>query len=100
MNLEFAVLLVHGDCGPRMHGAAGAYRPAMLPALAAATQQAQDLPRVVPLADGAPSVLLIPLRAHDVLVGHLCLGSKASGEPFRAEDRDLVATLSGHLAAV
>lgn len=32
------------------------------------------------------------------LVGHLCLGPKTSGEPFRTLDRDLLATLSRHLA--
>jgi signal transduction histidine kinase len=40
------------------------------------------------------------LRTHDALVGLLCLGPKASGEPFRAEDRALLVTLSGHLAAI
>jgi len=33
-------------------------------------------------------------------VGYLCLGPKAHGEPFQDTDRDLLATLGGHLAAV
>ncbi len=42
----------------------------------------------------------MPLCLHEVVVGCLCLGPKKSGEPFRAVDRDLLTTLSGHLAAL
>ena len=45
-------------------------------------------------------VLLMPLHTQDVLVGHLCLGPRVGGEPFRAEDRALLATLSGQVAAI
>ncbi len=61
---------------------------------------APDAPRVASLAYGYLTVLLVPLRTPDAVVGHLCLGPKASGEPFRAEDHALLATLSGHLAAL
>ena len=52
------------------------------------------------MAYGYSHGLVVPLRVHDVVVGHLCLGPKANDEPFRAEDRDLLATLSGQLAAI
>src|SRR2546430_10221308 len=100
MNLEFDVLLVHGERSQRVQGAAGAWAPALLPALTTAAQQVPEAPRVVPLGDRPLAVLLIPLHTLGTLVGHLCLGPKASGEPFRAEDRALLATLSGHLAAI
>jgi signal transduction histidine kinase len=103
MNLDFAVLLVHDaydEHGVRAVGAAGAYQEALLPALVEAARETPDAPRVASLAYGYPTVLLVPLRARDAVVGHLCLGPKASGEPFRAEDHALLATLSGHLAAL
>jgi signal transduction histidine kinase len=100
MNLEFAMLLVHSESGPRVHGAAGALEPALLPALTTAAQQVPEVPRVMPLRGSTVAVLLIPLRTRGTLVGHLCLGPKARGEPFRAEDRALLTTLSSHLAAI
>ncbi len=56
----------------------------------------------MPLASvyGYLTVLLVPLRTQGAVVGHLCLGPKAMGEPFRDEDLDLLVTLSGHLAAL
>ncbi|MGI8827723.1 MAG: hypothetical protein ACR2JC_19240 [Chloroflexota bacterium] len=44
--------------------------------------------------------MLIPLHLGEAVVGCLCLGPKISGEPFRSVDRDLLSTLSGHLAAL
>jgi len=100
MNLDFAALLVRDMDGTRLCGAAGSYQETMLPALVEAARDIRDATRVVPLAFGYLKVLLIPLRTHDTVVGHLCLGPKVSGEPFRAEDHTLLATLSGHLAAI
>lgn len=101
MNLDFAVLLVHGMQGePAAHGAAGAYQTDMLPTLAAASRGVLEEPSAVSLTPGAPSVLLVPLHSRETVIGHLCLGPKVSGEPFRAADRALLVTLSGHLAAV
>jgi len=101
MNLDFAALLVHDDArGVHVRGDAGIDKPALLPALGAAAADVRDGPRAVSLEYGYLTVLVVPLRTHDVLVGHLCLGPKATGEPFRAEDRALLATLSGHLAAI
>lgn len=100
MNLDFAAILVRDGDGLSARGVAGAYQPAMLPALAAAAREVADAPRVMSLAYGYLNVLFVPLRTRDERVGYLCLGPKASGEPFRAEDRDLLATLSGHLAAI
>jgi len=101
MNLDFAALLVRDEAGLGVR-AAGAYQPTLLPALAAAVTDVRDRPRVVPLASvyGYLTVLLVPLRTHGDVAGHLCLGPKATGEPFRDEDLDLLVTLSGHLAAL
>jgi len=97
MNLDFAVLLADGARGAPGDG--GPYGPC--PAdLAAAARAVQGEPRAVSIADGETTVLIVPLRTHDRLVGHLCLGPKRSGEPFRAEDRALLSTLSGQLAAL
>jgi len=100
MNLDFAALLVRDGDGLGVRAAAGAYQPALLPALAVAAADVRDEPRAVSLEYGYLTVLVVPLRTQDVLAGHLCLGPKATGEPFRAEDRALLATLSGHLAAI
>ena len=101
MNLDFAALLVHDDArGVHVRGDAGIDKPALLPALVAAAADVRDEPRAVSLEYGYLTVLIVPLRTHDAVAGHLCLGPKATGEPFRAEDRALLATLSGHLAAI
>jgi len=101
INLDFVVLLVEDSSGAlAVCGTAGAYPPALLPELVAAAHEVRVGPGVIPLAYGYPSVLFVPLRAQDALVGHLCLGPKASAEPFRAEDQALLATLSGHLGAI
>jgi len=94
MHLEFAVLLA-GDGG----AADGVAPPVLLPALAAAAEGVREGPQLVEVAAGC-MVLLMPLHTQDVLVGHLCLGPKVGGEPFRAEDRALLATLSGQVAAI
>ena len=104
MNLDFAVLLVCNgqEQESAVGGNAGADDPALLAALVTAAQENGDgaEPRVVPLGYGYLKVALIPLRTHDALVGHLCLGPKISGEPYGADDRALLATLSSHLAAI
>ncbi len=104
MNLDFAVLLVCNGQEQEsvVGGNAGADDPALLAALVTAAQENGDgdEPRVVPLGYGYLKVALIPLRTHDALVGHLCLGPKVSGEPYGADDQALLATLSGHLAAI
>lgn len=100
MNLDFVALLVRDErTGDTMvaRGIAGACPPALLATLAAAG--ASDIPHTVRLAGRSREVLLAPLRTPDRVVGQLCLGPKAMGEPFRAEDRALLITLSGHLAA-
>jgi len=104
MNLDFAVLLVCNGQEQEsvVGGNAGSDDPALLAALVTAAQEYRDgaEPRVVPLAYGYLKVALIPLRTHDALVGHLCLGPKVSGESYGADDQALLATLSGHLAAI
>jgi len=100
MNLDFALLLVHEAPSARTIGSAGTYQPALLPDLATAARDVQTVPQVVPLGYGYLNVLLVPLRTHDAVVAHLCLGPKVNGEPFRAEDKDLLATLSGHVAGI
>jgi len=97
MNLDFAVLLAEGARGAP--GDRGPHGPCPVD-LAAAARAVQRAPRTVSLSDGETAVLVVPLRTHDRLVGHLCLGPKRSGEPFRAQDRALLSTLSGQLAAL
>lgn len=99
MNLDFIVLLGQGQGAPSVHGVADAYEVDLLPALVQAAA-ISDNPRMVPVGRGALDVLLVPLRTHGELVGHLCLGPKRSGEPFRTSDTALLSTLSGHLAAM
>lgn len=100
MNLDFAVLLISDAGRVTSRGGTGSYAPDLLPALGEAVRDVREKPCVVTLGFGYLDVLAAPLRTHDALVGHLCLGPKVSGEPFRAEDRALLATLSGHLAAI
>lgn len=100
MNLDFAALLVRDAGVPRARGMAGRYDPAMLSDLALAAEDVRGAPRAVSLSYGYLTVLFVPLQTHDTMVGHLCLGPKASGEPFGDGDRALLATLSGHLAAI
>ena len=100
MNLEFAVVLTRTGVGAAVLSAAGRYQPALLAALAEAAHGDADGPRTVALDGGATPVLLVALSTPAGVVGHLCLGPKASGEPFAGADETLLATLSGHLAAV
>ncbi len=100
MNLDFAVLLVWNGAALGVRATTGAYQPTLLPALVTAAEDVEDAPRVALLACSGLTVLLVPLRTYGDIVGHLCLGPKATGEPFRDEDYDLLGTLSGHLAAL
>ncbi len=103
MNLDFAVLLVrNGEESVVVAGQAGAGDSSLLAALAATVRgdDGADGPHLEVLDSHDLRVMLVPLRTHDATVGHLCLGPKASGEPYGGDDRALVATLSGHLAAV
>lgn len=100
MNLDFAVFLIHDERGTSACGAAGSYEAEVVAAAADAARGMAGEPDIGPLAVGDLGALLVPLRTHGTVVGHLCLGPKTSGEPFRAEDHDLLATLSGHLAAI
>lgn len=100
MNLDFAVLLVHGERGSSPYGGCGTYQPDMLDVLAEGARGVRERPQTVALAYGYLPVLFAPLHSGHALVGHLCLGPKASGEPFRPQDHALLATLSGHLAAI
>ena len=102
MNLDFVALLVRDEStGDTMvaRGIAGACPPPLLCTLTAAAANVRDAPRAVRPAGSSREVLLTPLRTPDRVVGHLYLGPKATGEPFRAEDHALLATLGGHLAA-
>lgn len=100
MNLDFAVLLIRAQDGFRVRGASGIDRPGLLPALTEAARGVATDPSTSSFESGAVDALFVPLHLQGDVVGHICLGPKASGEPFRGEDRDLLATLSGHVAAV
>jgi two-component system, NarL family, sensor histidine kinase ComP len=100
LHVRFVVLLVQDAGAARALGGAGD-APTSLPAeLAAVTRSAVDAPQLVAVANGDLDVLAVPLRTRDALVGHICLGPKLTGETFRADDLDLLATLGGHLAAI
>jgi signal transduction histidine kinase len=100
MNLEFALLLVRDEQGSRACGAAGVWPARLQQALLMAAQEVCEHSEDVVLAEGGRPVLVVPLRIQNMVLGHLCLGPKATGEPFRAEDHALLSTLSGHLAAI
>jgi two-component system sensor histidine kinase ComP len=100
MNLDFAVLLLAGRRGPSVYASVGSYQLPMSAEVVAAARKVEDVPEVVPLAYGYLNVLVVPLRTNNIVVGYLCLGPKKSGEPFRAQDRDLLGTISGQIAAV
>lgn len=100
MNLEFAVLLVQDEYGVQPRGASGSCRSLPLLARFVTSTDPDHEPRLVSLSDNERPCLLVPLYVRDVLVGHLCLGAKASGEPFRSVDYDLLSTIGGHLATL
>lgn len=100
MNLDFVALFVRDRHGETVSGAAGITAEALLTALLEVAADVEDEPRIVAPTTDHPAILVIPLRTHGVVVGHLCLGPKANGEPLRSEDQALLQTLSGHLAAI
>jgi len=101
LNLDFAALLVSPEGNAQIMGAVGVLPPDLLPLLTSATRPVRiDSKLVIISLFSYVPVLLVPLRTHDVLAGHLCLGPKTTGEPFRPQDHDLLATISGHLAAI
>ncbi|MFP4438545.1 MAG: GAF domain-containing sensor histidine kinase [Chloroflexaceae bacterium] len=98
MNLRFVLLCSYDPTGLQTWGSSGDYPPELpallqttLPTLSAAPQECYLLGR---------RVLLVPLRTHNTVVGHLCLGPKTTDELFRRADRDLLTTLSGQLGAI
>ena len=100
MNLRFVALVVYEGTIIRVQGIAGSSDPGLPSALIEAVDPSQRDLRFVAMTDDDHPALLMPLCLHEVVVGCLCLGPKRSGEPFRAVDRDLLTTLSGHLAAL
>jgi len=99
MNLHFAALLLQDSHGSaRLHGTDGAYDPSLEPLFAAATRGVGHVPSLTTLGDTLVSAMIVPLHTRNTLIGHLCLGPKVSGEPYRKEDQALLSTLSGHLA--
>ncbi len=99
LHVRFVVLLGQDASMARTLGVAGDI-PAALPGELAATSGVGEAPQLVAASSGDLDVLTVPLRTRDVLVGRLCLGPKLTGEAFRADDLDLLATLGGHLAAI
>ncbi|MDQ2741532.1 MAG: GAF domain-containing sensor histidine kinase [Chloroflexota bacterium] len=100
MNLRFVSLLIHGENGVTESGMVGSYHVTTPAALVEAVTGSDVFPSSAALEGNDGFASLIPLMARDSLVGYLCLGPKISGEPFRDVDRDLLATLSGHLATL
>lgn len=100
MNLEFAALLVLDGDRLRVRGRSGACDLDTLLPLSEAALATDCGPSLLSPAGEGRQALGVPLRVRSALVGYLWLGPKQSGEPFRAVDRDLIATLSGHLATL
>ncbi len=100
MNLRFVALLVYEGSIIRVQGVAGSSDPGLPAAIVEAADPSKRELRFVAVTDDDHPALLMPLCQHEAVVGCLCLGPKRSGEPFRAVDRDLLTTLSGHLAAL
>lgn len=96
MNLQFATLSVSpSSVGPGV--AAEDLDTPSTPLPTAPQTLAGACPRT-PHACGA--AVIVPLRLGAAVLGQLTLGPKANGEPFRPEDQDLLATLSGPLATL
>lgn len=98
MNLRFVLLLSHDQTGLHTWGSCGTYSPDLYPLLQTIIPSLGETPQEIQLLDYR--LLLVPLRTHNTVVGHLCLGPKTTDELFRREDRDLLATLSGQLGAI
>lgn len=45
-------------------------------------------------------LMYVTLRVKDIIVGYICVGPKINKEPFRSDDKDLLITLSGQIAAL
>ncbi|MGH2448636.1 MAG: GAF domain-containing sensor histidine kinase [Chloroflexota bacterium] len=100
MNLRFVGLLVYEGANVRMRGIAGSAALSLTAALVEAARPSEVGVRYVAVEPDAHPALFVPLCFKEHGVGCLCLGPKLNGEPFRAVDQDLLATLSGHLAAL
>lgn len=99
INVRFAVLLIREQHRTYIHAGLGEYSADTIIGLTRASQ-CDNEPCTLHLLDGESEVLLSPLLVQGIVVGYICLGPKANGERFRIEDRDLLATLSGHVAAI
>ncbi len=99
INVSFAALLIRSQNEIYIHAGTGDYSPEQIIATARANQ-IQHTASIVPSVDDDAEILLAPLLIQGTIVGYICLGPKVSGEPFRREDRDLLSTLSGHVAAI
>ncbi|MDQ2743286.1 MAG: GAF domain-containing sensor histidine kinase [Chloroflexota bacterium] len=100
MNLRFVALVVYEGTIIRVQGIAGSSDPGLPAALVETVDPSARELHFAAVTDDDHPALFMPLCLHEVVVGCLCLGPKRSGEPFRAVDRDLLTTLSGHLAAL
>ncbi len=98
MNLHFALFLIEGREVSCAYASAGTHLPVPTDELCKLARNVQEGPQILPL--GSKSVLMVPLSTHATVVGYLCLGPKVNGEPFRTEDYDLLATLSGQVGAI
>jgi signal transduction histidine kinase len=100
MNLEFAVLLVCEDRRTIVRGSAGVCSPNVMLAVVRVASSLQEWNRGILLPCCGKSVLIVPLRTQDAIVGRLCLGPKVTGRSLNAAEYALVGTLAGHLAAL
>lgn len=99
MNLDFVVLLACGESGLQVRGVSGTLPEELLHQITSSAEKLRDT-QSLPFGYGYLNVLVLPLWLRDQVVGHLCLGPKCSREPYRAADRHLLRTISGHVAAM
>jgi signal transduction histidine kinase len=103
VNVEFAVLLLRDQQNQQdlyVHALVGVGPPALLTALTKIGPLIPETSNIISLPINKQTILTVPLRVHNLIVGYICLGPKVKGEPFRTQDRDLLTTLSVQIAAL
>ena len=100
IDVEFAALLLRSTHGTAVRAGVGAYDPQLLVTLVRALDERGAEPTVVVQPDGFQQLALVPLLICGATVGYICLGPKASGQPFRRQDTALLSSFSGYVAAI
>jgi signal transduction histidine kinase len=103
VNVEFAALLLRDQQNQKdlhLHAIVGVGHSGLSTALTKIESIIPEMSSITSLSVEDQSILAVPLRVHNFIVGYICLGPKVRGEPFRTQDRDLLNTLSAQIAAI